>query len=228
MAKTFTSLPLPVDGGLPLSSLKDVDLGGCKNVTDESVCAFLRLCPELCGLSLAGNRQLGDRVAAALVEFCPKILRVDLSESCISNFGLLTLVTGLGRHLNELSMYRCTGTTGGGVAAAVEHLSALNTISIGRIPGVGDEVMTALVTHCPRLVEVWAPATDVTDAGVLFLSSLFGQLTTICLLECREVTLQAALAIARECPRLTRYLHPSSAGGSTVRAALANPQCRLE
>ena len=63
----------------PASKLRGANLGGCRNITDDSVVAFEKNCLLLRWMKLSNAINITDASVSVLVRFCPILIEIDLN-----------------------------------------------------------------------------------------------------------------------------------------------------
>ncbi|KAG5845211.1 protein AMN1 homolog [Anguilla rostrata] len=126
-------------------SLQVVDLGGCTGLTDEGVLALARCCPLLEVVSLRGCSSVGDAALQALARNCRLLHSVYLSETLVTDEGVIGLATGVcSGSLKELNMVRCQFVTDEAVTAVLTHCPKIRIFNFHGCPLISDQSRGAL------------------------------------------------------------------------------------
>ncbi|MCO5553393.1 hypothetical protein L7F22_006914 [Adiantum nelumboides] len=90
--------------------LTSLNLSGCANVTDRSLCTIIQQCGQnIRSLVLDGCKRLTDKTLKAISSHCPFLEDLDVSECAISDAGLKVLVDNAGQVLTSLNLSGCVG-----------------------------------------------------------------------------------------------------------------------
>ncbi|MCO5555377.1 hypothetical protein L7F22_008923 [Adiantum nelumboides] len=90
--------------------LTSLNLSGCANVTDRSLCTIIQQCGQnIRSLVIDGCKRLSDKTLKAISSHCPFLEDLDVSECAISDAGLKVLVENAGQVLTSLNLSGCVG-----------------------------------------------------------------------------------------------------------------------
>ncbi|KXS19001.1 RNI-like protein [Gonapodya prolifera JEL478] len=136
--------------------VREMDLGGCRNLTDAAVTDFVSANPTyLVSLDLSHIPRLSDPTALALALFLTPPNRLDhLSlRGCglISDAGVVSLAASLVPRLRSLDISGCRRVTDHGLAAVVRGAAAGGRLKEMRCSRLARLTRTAIKTACERL-----------------------------------------------------------------------------
>ena len=153
------------------STLRRVDLSGCRSLTDAALAALAERClNRLRELAFAATR-VTDAGVAALVAGCPRLQRVDMADCpALSDAAVQSLASCCPR-LERVSLRRCRQLTSAALDALVRHCPHLQTLDLG---GTSIDAVTPLVLGLPKLhqlvlddcTSLVTPPPDVASAGI--------------------------------------------------------------
>jgi len=160
-------------------NLQQINLNGCTGVTDASVKALAKNCPNLQQIYLNGCTGVTDASVKALAENCPNLAWINFDG--------------------------CTRVTDAPVKALAENCPKLQTIGLNGCTRVTDASVKPLAEKCPNLQRIGLNGcTGVTDASVKPLAKKCPNLQQIYLNGCTRVTDASVKALAENCPNLQR------------------------
>lgn len=139
-----------------LSHLHTLDLGHCKELTDEGMLNITRICPNLQSLTLRGCESLTNSIAHSLPVDCTQLRHLDVRQcSMITEHGLLNVTagcTGL-RHLSLAANRSISLPTLRALAAQPLFLTRIDLEGFS-VDGAFFAALMELLDHCPGITVV--------------------------------------------------------------------------
>ena len=126
--------------------------------TDDGVRALAEGCGALRHIELRQHQKVGDAGVAAIAKHCPRLEQVDLTDSRITDAGLVLLLEG--RALKKLSLWGCESVTDRGLQTIVRHGRSLTHLDISFCSGITLKGIEELEAGCKGLKSL-----DKVDAG---------------------------------------------------------------
>ena len=133
---------------LPL--LVSINIGGCREITDQAFAGFH--CPTIERLNLNNIGRLTDAVLIAIAEGCPPGLKeLELCGSQITDIGIVRLVSQVSKVV-KLNLRGCKNISDAGLGFLSDRCSALQYIDLSRCTRrVTEEGILSLSEGCPML-----------------------------------------------------------------------------
>eukprot|EP00899_Mesostigma_viride_P008432 jgi/Mesvir1/17590/Mv08822-RA.1 len=128
--------------------LTELNVAGCRDVSDAGLVALARYCPGLQALDVSGCREVGDTGVAAVAQSVVGLRRLAISYcERVSDAS----AARLGQHCRQLAEAHVdrTGVTDAGVNALVHGCPGLRTLVVPLC--VTDACMTQVAARCPLL-----------------------------------------------------------------------------
>jgi len=186
-----------------------LSLSGCERITSRGILAAIardKVPSAITSLDLSHMRQVSD--LALLGAKLPALTSLDLRGLAIRDEGLAWAGAGTGPALRELRLDGCLSVTAIGIAAIADSCSDLESISLRRCYGLGDDALHALhqglssrrlrSVHLDYLRDIHAPALRTFFAS-------FPELLEVSLIEVHKLDDTAVEILARTAgPRLRR------------------------
>ena len=146
-----------------LSNVREMVLGGERNVTDALLVVIATHCSQLTHLDLQECSDVTDIGLIAIGESCQQLVVLDLC-SCrnITDLGVI-VVAGHCRSLNSFNLRSCDKISDAGLMAIADHCRMMMCLDIA---------------HCYK----------VTNVGVNRLVRLCQRMSTLCVFDCGDVT----------------------------------------
>ncbi|RDX81145.1 F-box/LRR-repeat protein 4, partial [Mucuna pruriens] len=161
--------------GEGLSSLQSLDVSYCRKLTDEGLSDVAKGCCDLRILHMAGCKFVTDGLLKALSKNCRNLEELGL-QGCtsITDDGLISLASGC-RWIRFLDINKCIHVSDVGVCSISRACSSsLKTLKLLDCCKIGDETMLSLVKFC-------------------------GNLETLIIGGCRDVSAEAIKSLATGC-----------------------------
>ncbi|KAL4624979.1 hypothetical protein GN956_G18177 [Arapaima gigas] len=116
-----------------------VDLSGCSSVTDEGVRALATGCKQLEVVSLRGCSEISSAALLALAQNCRLLQSVYISETRVTDDGVIGLATGLcSNTIKELQMAHCQFLTDRSVMAVLRNCGNIRIFIFHGCPLITD------------------------------------------------------------------------------------------
>lgn len=157
------------------TGLTELNLHGCTSITDEGIIGIASNCPALTNINLGECPNITGACIMCVARYCPDLTKVNLSNTKVTNTAFNALAKSCPR-LTTLKVNKCSQLTDKGIKEAIKHCTGLNKLNLGGTKVTGSGFGTAL-ENCQ-------------------------QLTKLNLSECREITDEGIIEIARCCPNL--------------------------
>lgn len=158
-------------------NIKHLDIGWCY-LTNQSVFAIAKNCPELEFLNLDGNHQINDSGINELSKNCRnlKVLKLkDCRIKDISSIGTYKLP------LTELYLYRCDNVSNESLKTIIKNCGeTLIHLELASVQDLQDDVLELIGRHCKKLVYLGVRA-------------------------CRKISTEAFKDVIQKCDSLFKY-----------------------
>ena len=158
-------------------NIKHLDIGWC-HLTNQSVFAIAKNCPELEFLNLDGNYQIDDSGINELSKNCRhlKVLKLkDCRIEDISSIGADKLP------LTELYLYRCDNISNESLKTIIKNCGkTLIHLELASVQDLQDDVLELIGRHCEKLVYLGVRA-------------------------CRKISTEAFKDVVQKCDSLFKY-----------------------
>ncbi|KAG5005481.1 hypothetical protein JHK86_029620 [Glycine max] len=161
--------------GEGLSLLQSLDVSYCRKLTDKGLSAVAKGCCDLRILHMAGCRFVNDGVLEALSKYCRNLEELGL-QGCtsITDNGLINLASGC-RQIRFLDINKCSNVSDVGVSSFSSACSSsLKTLKLLDCYKIGDETILSIAEFC-------------------------GNLETLIIGGCRDVSADAIKSLATAC-----------------------------
>lgn len=170
-----------------LSNLEVLDLGGCNELTDDTMRGMH--CPLLTSLVLRRCCNITSEGLRFISEGCPSLMVLDVGFcNHIGDSGLAFLSRC--RSLRHLDMVLCISVTDIGLMHLSEGCALLEHLILSSCHKITSVGIMDLARGCPSLVHLDVGSCDITDEGLLHLSQGCTALQFLNLQSCRKVTQQ--------------------------------------
>lgn len=194
-----------------LQKLKSVMITACRGVTDLSLEAMGKGCPNLRQLCLRRCSFISDNGLKAFTKVADALESLQLEEcNRITQLGVHGALSNCGTKLKALSLVKCLGIKD--TVSALAPLSpckSLRSLSICNCPGFGTAGLAMVGKLCPQLHQVdFSGLCSVTDVGLLaLLESCEAGLVKVNLAGCINLTDAAVQVLARSHGRTLQLLN---------------------
>lgn len=146
-----------------LSKVREIILGGERNVTDALLVVIATHCTQLTRLDLQECSKVTDRGLIAIGESCQQLVVLDLCS--------------------------CRNVTDLGVIVVAGHCQLLSSLSLRSCDKISDAGLMAIAEHCRMMMHLdLAHCYKVTNVGVNRLVRLCQRMCTLCVFDCGDVT----------------------------------------
>ncbi|KAL2228937.1 UNVERIFIED_CONTAM: EIN3-binding F-box protein 1 [Sesamum indicum] len=184
-----------------LQTLSSLTITSCKGVTDLSLEAVGRGCPNLKHMCLRKCCFVSDNGLVAFAKAAGSLESLQLEEvNRITQLGILTALSSCISKLKSVSLVKCMGIKD--LSTEFPMLSpceSLRCLSIRSCPGFGSTSLAMVGKLCPQLHHLdLSGLCGITDAGLLpLLESCETGLAKVNLSDCSNLTDEVVLALAR-------------------------------
>jgi hypothetical protein len=201
-------------------SLTDVQFGSARNrfalsVSDKLVASLAQSCPQLRKLILYVHH-MDDTALRSVADNCPQlevlVLNAPQKSSRLYHFRSTLRAIALRGKLTELSMFIATTWIGTEYAEMLQFCVRLKILQVPQ-SFARDDVLQALVQHCPLLEMLNVCETNVTGAGLLTLVEGLHRLRTVNVCHCRNVSKADIRAVKKVAPQVQWELCARQNGG---------------
>ncbi|XP_052811039.1 protein AMN1 homolog [Mya arenaria] len=125
--------------------LQTLYLRRCLNITDVAIETVSRSCPQLRLLNIGGCNNITDRSLQALGQNCKFLKSVNLSNTQITDVGVMQLVSGqCAKTLMEIHINGCQGVTDEAVEAVMQFCPQINILIFHGCPNITEQSRQAL------------------------------------------------------------------------------------
>ena len=157
--------------------IKHLDIGWCY-LTNQSVFAIAKNCPELEFLNLNGNHQIDDSGINELSKNCRHLKVLKLQDCCIED------ISSIGTYklpLEELYLYRCDNVSNESLKTIIKNCGkTLIHLELASVRDLQDDALDLIGKHCKKLVYLGIRA-------------------------CRKISTEAFKDVIQKCDSLFKY-----------------------
>lgn len=181
------------------SSLLQLDLTFCEEITDHGAMAVIKNCPQLRSFG-AGGVQLSADILVSLSKSCPYLIHVNLAGNAMLTDDAILSITKNLTALRSINL-SCTEVTYTSIQCITENCaSTLQIFSMDGIPEVRIKTLQLLLQKCTQLIELTVDCNfnDCIDEIVPYMRNL----TT--LVTYAVISDGALCMIAKHCKQLKR------------------------
>ncbi|XP_068168086.1 F-box/LRR-repeat protein 2 isoform X2 [Antennarius striatus] len=214
------------------STLRELDLTSCVNVTDlssRSIATYLQRlvvlrlgwCKEITDWGLLGmeetrkceaDKEMGDkgprftRTFGNMGFFTPPRLPFDERPRLVTHDELFKRETGTSllalRRLQELDLSGCPKLTDSSITQVVRYPD-LRYLSLSTLPEITDTGLVSVARHCRSLTSLTCShCPGISDHGVAQATPYLHRLQHLCLSGCGDITDKSLLLLGQQCKRL--------------------------
>ena len=182
------------------SVLRKLHVYNAVSLTDKSLHALAKHCPNLQMAVLCDCSLLTATGITALTRACPKLVWLDILNTCPTNDEILRIISANCPKLQTLEI--CGGmVTDIGIGTLSSNCPLLRHL---RIDGcaVTDEGMAMLASRCLHLERLYIFGCPISSAGMASLASHANKLVELHIESCDEIGTAAVEELSRGCPSL--------------------------
>lgn len=196
-----------------LSSLTNLHLSGCHEISDEGICAVIKSHPNLKTLNLKNCKKLTDRVLEAIAEYLPRIENLNVAECpLLTPHGFQKIGTTLhslkvghtfferGEYpeLRVFSLSDLPELKDEGFIEAIKSSHSLQAIKISRCKKLSDPSLIELSERHPHLTSLKLAGCSFSSKALLSAFSRWQNLQHLNLSQCPHVDDDLLALVARQ------------------------------
>jgi len=185
--------------------IRELNLSGNRDITDEGLGALAEGCPLIEKLNLSECSEITDEGIKTIANFCTSLISLDLSgcDDNITDDSIKYLATQCSL-LKYIDLAFCDEITDSSIIAIADHCRNLKSINITNIDneGIGDESIVKLAENCNELEEVIFEYCLLTNESVLAFAKYCPRLKVINVAEIVNITDEAIIKLAEGCQEL--------------------------
>ena len=209
----------------------EIDLHGCKLVTNKSITQLMTNLNHLRELRLASCSELTDRAFTDLPDYLTfDSLRIlDMTACDQVGDDAIERIISVAPRLRNLVLAKCRNITDQAVMAITKLGKNLHYVHLGHCQHITDAAVIQLVKQCNRIRYIdLACCHNLTDASIKMLAQL-PKLRRIGLVKCQAITDQSIYALARwkgghhQAPCALERVHLSYCVNLTLSVCCLNP-----
>ncbi|XP_044731128.1 protein AMN1 homolog [Chrysoperla carnea] len=125
-----------------LSYLKNLEIRNCDLVTDDLIQVIAKDCPNLVQLNIGGCKNVSDLGLLELCESCKYLRALDISYSKVTTKGIKIFVYKLGFQLTDLRLNNCDGVTDEAIVAIFDLCPNLEMLLYNNCGNVKDDMIS--------------------------------------------------------------------------------------
>ncbi|KAG6424172.1 hypothetical protein SASPL_114585 [Salvia splendens] len=184
-----------------LQSLSSFTVSSCRGVTDLSIEAVGKGCPNLKHMCVRKCCFVSDNGLVAFAKSTSSLESLQLEEcNRITQVGILTALSSISSKLKSVSLVKCMGIKDlSNEFSTLSPCESLRSLSIRSCPGFGSTSLAMVGKLCPHLHNLdLSGLCGITDAGLLpLLECCEAGLAKVNLSECSNLSDEVVLALAR-------------------------------
>lgn len=183
-----------------LQSLSSLTITSCRGITDLSLEAVGKGCPNLKHMCVRKCCFVSDNGLIAFAKATSSLESLQLEEcNRITQIGILTALSSISSKLKSVSLIKCMGIKDLSTEFPVlSPCESLRCLSIRSCPGFGSTSLAMVGKLCPQLHHLdLSGLCGITDTGLLPLLECCEGLAKVNLSECSNLTDEVVLALAR-------------------------------
>ncbi|XP_047948141.1 EIN3-binding F-box protein 1-like [Salvia hispanica] len=184
-----------------LQSLLSFTVSSCRGITDLSIEAVGKGCPNLKHMCVRKCCFVSDNGLVAFAKSTSSLESLQLEEcNRITQVGILTALSSISSKLKSVSLVKCLGIKDLSTEfSTLSPCESLRSLSIRSCPGFGSTSLAMVGKLCPHLHNLdLSGLCGITDAGLLpLLECCEGGLAKVNLSECSNLSDEVVLALAR-------------------------------
>jgi hypothetical protein len=189
-------------------NLKVISLMSWHDMSEGLLQEVLKVSPNLTTFRNRNSYCVTDTMLAVCGQHCPLLVTLDLGVcSGVTNDGIRALVSSLAGKLRVAKLQECTGLYSPAVLAIAEHCPQLEELDCPH--HVSTSAMLKLAECCPQLTHLKMSGSKVGDEVVTALAAHCPRLKVLYMGGCRSVTMQGVRAVVEGCPQLQELLLPA-------------------
>ena len=185
-------------------NIVQIDLSNCLRLTNASIIALSKGCPNLS--HFIACHKLTDNSVVALSKGCPNIVHLDISGGCssLNDYSIICLSKQC-QKLAYLNVSGCLHITCASIIALSQSCPDLIHFDLSDCISVefSDDLALALSRACLKLVHLNISGLEAIDSAIVTLSQGCRQLTHVNLSHCGQLTDVSILALSERCPNLS-------------------------
>jgi hypothetical protein len=178
------------------------------DIDDELTREVLKVSPNLTVLDCRNCEWLTDATLAVCAQHCP-LLEVLILAGClyVTNDAVQALIAAHGARLRVLRFERCRQLGDTVIFAMAQHCPLLCRVSLPQ--GMSDADVARSEENCPLPTHTDLRCDLVTNAGLTALATHCPKLIEVCLLGYHGITAEAVRALVKSCAHLTIITLPT-------------------
>ncbi len=182
--------------------LRYLNLALCTKLTDSQIKTIAQNCPELQEINLAHCNLLTDKSIEEITQYCPHIESINLSRChTITDTAVIKLAESY-PHLQTLILAGCKNITRLGIKEIALHCKKLRNIDLADCFRIDDKAIKFIAKNCSNLRTISLYSNRIVDKTIIILSRYCKDLTSIKLKRCQDITTNACINLANNCPKL--------------------------